>query len=106
MKNCNMQPAGIPECALRERGMEARMDVHMDSRMGNCMDEHMRKVMPGERCFMRENDTYQCEKFPIGMGYVPWQEFKDIYDMERGLNAGTIFAELEKPFWGRRAYRR
>lgn len=44
--------------------------------------------------------------FPIGMAYVPWQKFKDIYEPEKGLNAGTIFAELDKPFLGRRAFRR
>jgi len=47
-----------------------------------------------------------CEAYPIGMGYVPWQEFKDLHDPDRGLHAGTIFMELEKPFTGRRPYRR
>lgn len=102
MKNCNMQPNGMPECSMREHGIEPRMD----SRMGSCMDGHMRKTMPDDMCYMRDNDSCGCGQYPIGMGYVPWQSFKDIYDMERGLNAGTIFAELEKPFLGRRAYRR
>lgn len=106
MKNCNMQPNGMSECVMREHGIEPRMDARMDTRMGTCMEGHMHKAMTGEMCYMRENESYGCGQYPIGMGYVPWQSFKDIYDMERALNAGTIFAELEKPFLGRRAYRR
>ncbi|MBR3770549.1 MAG: spore coat associated protein CotJA [Lachnospiraceae bacterium] len=48
----------------------------------------------------------KCNDFPIGMGYIPWQEFKNLHDPEKGLHAGTIFMELEKPFIGRRMYRR
>ncbi|MBR5317089.1 MAG: spore coat associated protein CotJA [Lachnospiraceae bacterium] len=48
----------------------------------------------------------QCDDFPIGMGYIPWQEFRNLYEPEKGLHAGTIFMELDKPFTGRRPYRR
>lgn len=102
MKNCNMQPNCMSDCDMREPAIEPRMD----SRMGVCRDGRMQKPMSGERCYMREQDAYGCGQYPIGMAYVPWQSFKDIYDMERALNAGTIFAELDKPFMGRRAYRR
>lgn len=37
---------------------------------------------------------------PIAMGYVPWQHFKDLYDIEKGFMQGTIFQELDKPFYG------
>lgn len=44
-----------------------------------------------------------CEKFPVGMTYVPWQQFGRIYDnLEEGFRNGTIFPELNKPFTGRR----
>ena len=103
MKNCNMQSSNMVDCTMREPRMENRMEVCMDS----CMDVHMQKRMPNEMCFMRENNIYnRCDAYPIGMAYVPWQTFKDIYDPERGLAAGTIFAELDKPFMGRRAFRR
>ena len=46
------------------------------------------------------------DRFPIGMAYVPWQTFQNIYDPERALDAGTMFVELDKPFYGRRAFRR
>ncbi len=34
------------------------------------------------------------------MGYVPWQRWEEIYDMEKGLYRGTIFCNLDKPFKG------
>ena len=46
------------------------------------------------------------ERFPIAMAYVPWQQFGPLYDIEKGLMVGTIFPELDKPFLGRRAFRR
>ena len=97
MKNCNMQPlnCNMPECSMREPRMETRMEARMGSHMENPM------------CYMREcNASNRCDAYPIGMAYVPWQNFKDIYDIDRGLSAGTIFAELDKPFMGRRAFKR
>ena len=47
-----------------------------------------------------------CDDYPIGMAYVPWQEFKNLHDPEQGMHAGTIFMELDKPFTGRRSFKR
>ena len=38
---------------------------------------------------------------PVAMAYVPWQEFKDLYPIEKALCRGTIFQELDKPFLGK-----
>ena len=44
-----------------------------------------------------------CDRFPLAMAYVPWQQFNGIYDnLEEAYDAGTIFPELDKPFTGRR----
>ena len=44
-----------------------------------------------------------CDKFPLAMAYVPWQQFDGISDnLEEAYDAGTIFPELDKPFTGRR----
>lgn len=83
MRNCNM-----PNCNMPRYDMPRNMTNDMDCYRCN-----------------RENSR-ACDDYPIGMGYVPWQEFKDLHDPERGLHAGTIFIELEKPFIGRRSYRR
>lgn len=37
---------------------------------------------------------------PIGIGYVPWQEWGCVYDYEEGLCRGTIFPPLDLPFYG------
>ena len=38
----------------------------------------------------------------LAMVYSPCQEFEGIYESMPGLMAGTIFRELEKPFYGAR----
>lgn len=45
------------------------------------------------------------EHMPVGMAYVPWQHWTEIYDIEKGFRAGTIFPELNKPYMGRRCYK-
>lgn len=37
-------------------------------------------------------------RFPIGMGYVPWQTWQQPYSLEQGFRRGTIFPELDLPF--------
>ena len=38
----------------------------------------------------------------VGMAYVPWQKWQNIYKPENALCAGTIFQDLDLPFTGRR----
>lgn len=40
-------------------------------------------------------------RFPVGMGYVPWQKFEDLYCAEEGFCTGTIFKQLDLEFCGR-----
>ncbi len=51
-------------------------------------------------CKNTRNDVC-LDNVPLGMGYVPWQTWGDVYDLNKGLNAGTIFPCLDKPFLGR-----
>ena len=37
---------------------------------------------------------------PLAMVYSPEQEWRDLYENEVGHERGTIFKELEFPFWG------
>lgn len=51
----------------------------------------------GQGCFVK------CDVLrgmPLAMAYVPWQNWQNLYDPEKGLCQGTIFSELDKPFWG------
>ena len=89
MKNCNMPNCNMP-----------RYDIpHMSNDIPHMSNVQPRYMHDSESCCM-------CDDYPIGMAYVPWQKFKDLYEPERGLHAGTIFMELDKPFTGRRPYRR
>ena len=38
---------------------------------------------------------------PIAMAYVPKQKYGHIFDLSKGLEVGTIFPELCKPFCGK-----
>ena len=38
----------------------------------------------------------------LAMVYSPCQRFENIYDTTEGLCRGTIFRDLDKPFWGGR----
>lgn len=36
----------------------------------------------------------------LAMMYVPFQRFENLYDPEKALERGTLFAELDLPFYG------
>lgn len=36
----------------------------------------------------------------LAMMYVPFQRFENLYDPEKALERGTLFAELDMPFYG------
>ena len=36
----------------------------------------------------------------LAMAYVPVQQFRDLYDADYALQIGTIFRELDLPFYG------
>lgn len=51
----------------------------------------------------REDPLYG---MPLAMAYVPWQNWREIYDLCEGFQTGTIFEELDKPFLGRGGWKR
>lgn len=42
--------------------------------------------------------TSDWNQYPIGMGYVPIQQWEQTYPVAQGLNQGTIFPSLDLPF--------
>lgn len=73
-----------------------------------------RNPMPGncpDRRAQEGSDRRGCAKDPLGglaiaMAYVPWQEWRKIYEARQGFCCGTIFEELNKPFQGTGGCRR
>lgn len=51
---------------------------------------------PEQKCM----PTDPLQGMPLGMGYVPIQEWNQIYSPEMGLDRGTIFPCLDLPFCG------
>ena len=51
-------------------------------------------------CNMYSVDTVNAN--PLAMAYVPWQYWETPLEPYEALRTGTIFAELNKPFLGRR----
>ena len=43
------------------------------------------------------------ENAALAIAYVRWQYLDSVYDPEEGFSHGTIFPDLDKPFYGRRA---
>lgn len=36
------------------------------------------------------------------MAYIPFQQYETVYSPEKALERGTMFPELDKPFYGKR----
>ena len=43
------------------------------------------------------------EETAYAIAYVKWQELSEVYEPEEAWKCGTLFPELNKPFYGRRA---
>lgn len=89
-----------------------------------CLENYNRQQMYNNRNRMRMNSgsyaSYGCngrecsqntdrtlaENMALAMAYVPWQEWKQVYEPCQALEAGTIFPELNLPFLGRSVWKR
>lgn len=60
----------------------------------NCRGEEIERPSRGQ------NDCMSGRS--LAMVYSPCQEFEGLYEGDAALMAGTIFRELEKPFYGAR----
>ena len=63
----------------------------------------MPRMQSGCDSCKRTND--ELKGMPLAMGYVPWQTYSCVYEPAEALRTGTIFPELDKPFYGRRGMR-
>ena len=56
----------------------------------------------GQVCSLRSGRAALPDDPVVAMAYVPFQQWGDVYEPERALDAGTLFPDLDKPFYGRR----
>lgn len=51
-------------------------------------------------CCEERRECDHLHGMPLAMAYVPWQEWRKLYEVEKGFRCGTIFEELFMPFRG------
>lgn len=62
----------------------------------NCMKQDIMRCKDG--C---DKGNEPVDRMAPGMSFVPWQQWTDIYDIDKAIERGTIFGELDKPYLGR-----
>lgn len=83
LSTANLTPEPVQKTAEDAFAMHLDHDSGCDVRRGALMPRN-----PWE--FGRQ--------MPVGMGYVPWQRWNQIYPPDQALERGTIFPELDLPF--------
>lgn len=57
--------------------------------------------MKRSSCYEQMPDSTSCASGQeLAMAYVPWQQFRELYEPDQALRYGTMFQELHKPFHG------
>ena len=79
MTRRNIRPMGYPQCAMPPRPMPRERMPEMNQ---------MNIPMP----------LPSFDEQSLAMVYPKWQEYRDIYPLQKSLSAGTLFAELDMPF--------
>lgn len=59
---------------------------------GNCCDCEKKD----RKCVMNAMRATEC--MPLGMAYIPYQEFESLYEWDKAFCQGTLFCDLDKPF--------
>lgn len=79
----------------RSSSREASCQRTRGNRSGMPYSAEMQTAMP------RMAQGCSDSQWPVAMGYVPMQVWSQPVPLCRGLRAGTIFADLNKPFCGK-----
>lgn len=56
-------------------------------------------------CGRIKGDTYGLEGYAPASVYAPLQQFRQVYDLDHAMEAGTVFVELNLPFSGRSVWK-
>ncbi len=76
------------------------MELHAFERMAQSIDTTlMHAHAEQEDCgLLPQPKTPFPADTPVGMAYVPFQLWGDVYEAEEGIARGTMFPALDKPF--------
>lgn len=73
-------------------------DKHYANHEQYCCNKPNRPNMPNKPEPRQEKE----EDMTLAMAYVKWQKWQNLYKPDEGFCKGTIFEELDLPFYGRR----
>lgn len=62
------------------------------------MKDQNTKMELNEFVGMKNPCMEDIEDMPLAMAYVPWQQWRKIYEPKEALKRGTLFKELDLPF--------
>ena len=89
----------------RENEFSMRPDTVSDDfirqLLENQSDCHDRSDGCSRGCNDEQHKSWGLYGHPLAMVYSPVQEWRSLYDNEMGLSRGTIFKELDLPFYGK-----
>lgn len=84
------------DAVMRERRGGSRCGCQRQNAAVPQMPTLPREGRKGLNC----RGEYAWEGVALAMVYSPYQHWQGVYDEDKGLSRGTIFAELDKPFEG------
>ena len=86
---------------MNGRGVGGQNMNHRGNNCGCGMNGHVSGIQNDKKYDGCNIGNEPVDKMEIGMCYVPWQKWQNIFNMDEGLQNGTIFADLCKPYLGR-----
>ena len=88
---------------LQRIAAEQLRSEHSDSCGCGCNNTSAVNDAESNNCRCTNNEDVCGEfNYSLAMVYSPYQQFQNLYCEEEGFVAGTIFKELDKPFYGPR----
>ena len=98
--NQNNMASGCNSCSSNQNNMASGCNNHHQNQPRTCDSGCERPhYRPPENC-ADSISHIDMHNIPIGIGYVPWQKWRNVYALCEGLSQGTIFKELDYPFYG------
>ncbi len=79
------------------------MELHAFERMAQSLDAALTRrdsdEAPSDELLPQPQTAFPAST-PLGMAYVPFQQWGEPFDAETALSRGTLFPELDLPFMG------
>lgn len=99
-QNQSNMASGCNSCSSNQNSIASGCNNHHQNQPRTCDSGCERPhYRPPENC-ADSISHIDMHNIPIGIGYVPWQKWRNVYALCEGLSQGTIFKELDYPFYG------